>query len=92
MFTSGMVESTQEKVTISAVEPQVFGMLVNYAYTSEVSLSAANVQVNFDHYKPYALSTMSTTLVFNKELFLFGLGPARSIRPVGFQGCSRGLL
>ena len=92
MFTSDMVESTQEKVTISAVEPQVFGMLVNYAYTSEVSISAANVQVNYYHCKPYALSRMSATLVFNKKMFLFGLGPARSIKPVGFQGCSRGLL
>ena len=70
MFTSDMVESTQEKVTISAVEPQVFGMLVNYAYTSEVSLSAANVQVNYYHCKRYALSTMSTnstTLELNKD-------------------------
>ena len=45
MFTSGMKESTHERVTISGVEPETIGLLVSYAYTSKVSISAANVQV-----------------------------------------------
>ena len=47
MFTSSMRESTQEKVTISGVEPEMIGLLVNYAYTSKVSFSSANVQVMY---------------------------------------------
>ena len=46
MFTSGMVESTQERVTITGVEPQMIELLVNYAYTSKVSITTDNVQVS----------------------------------------------
>ena len=53
MFTSDMVESTQERVTIKGVEPRMIGLLVNYAYTSKVSFSSANVQVM--HYQELGL-------------------------------------
>lgn len=45
MFSTEMMESRQERVEIYGVETQIFGMLVSYAYTSEVLISKANVQV-----------------------------------------------
>ncbi|XP_017277332.1 kelch-like protein 20 [Kryptolebias marmoratus] len=44
MFSAEMLESKQERVAINGVEPQMIGMLVSYAYTSEVYISKANVQ------------------------------------------------
>nr|XP_057905708.1 kelch-like protein 20 [Doryrhamphus excisus] len=44
MFTTDLKESKQERVAINGVEPQMIGMLVSYAYTSEVYISKANVQ------------------------------------------------
>ncbi|KAM9843414.1 kelch-like protein 24 isoform 2-T3 [Aulostomus maculatus] len=44
MFTTDLMESKQERVAINGVEPQMIGMLVSYAYTSEVYISKANVQ------------------------------------------------
>ncbi|XP_056263451.1 kelch-like protein 2 isoform X2 [Pseudoliparis swirei] len=44
MFSTNLIESKQERVAINGVEPQMFGMLVSYAYTSEVYISNANVQ------------------------------------------------
>ncbi|XP_051905488.1 kelch-like protein diablo isoform X2 [Hippocampus zosterae] len=44
MFTTDLKESKQERVAINGVEPQMVGMLVSYAYTSEVYISKANVQ------------------------------------------------
>lgn len=46
MFTTDLMESKQERVAINGVEPQMIGMLVSYAYTSEVYISKANVQVH----------------------------------------------
>lgn len=46
MFSTDLIESKQERVAINGVEPQMIGMLVSYAYTSEVYISKANVQVN----------------------------------------------
>ncbi|XP_029914324.1 kelch-like protein 20 [Myripristis murdjan] len=44
MFSTDLIESRQERVAINGVEPQMIGMLVSYAYTSEVFISKANVQ------------------------------------------------
>ncbi|XP_076020753.1 kelch-like protein 24 [Genypterus blacodes] len=44
MFTTDLLESKQERVAINGVGPQMVGMLVSYAYTSEVFISKANVQ------------------------------------------------
>ncbi|TNN85481.1 Kelch-like protein 20 [Liparis tanakae] len=44
MFSTNLIESKQERVAINGVEPQMIGMLVSYAYTSEVYISKANVQ------------------------------------------------
>ncbi|KAF7666387.1 hypothetical protein LDENG_00107720 [Lucifuga dentata] len=44
MFSTDLMESKQERVAINGVEPQMIGMLVSYAYTSEVFISKANVQ------------------------------------------------
>lgn len=46
MFSADLIESKQERVAINGVEPQMIGMLVSYAYTSEVYISKANVQVS----------------------------------------------
>lgn len=45
MFSTDLIESKSERVAINGVEPQMIGMLVSYAYTSEVYISKANVQV-----------------------------------------------
>ena len=45
MFTVEWMESRQMRVDIHGVEPQVLEMLVGYAYSSKVVISAANVQV-----------------------------------------------
>lgn len=50
MFTADLKESKQERVAINGVEPQMVGMLVSYAYTSEVYISKANVQVGCDNF------------------------------------------
>lgn len=52
MFSTDLIESKQERVAINGVEPQMIGMLVSYAYTSEVYISKANVQVK---YQPFCL-------------------------------------
>lgn len=44
MFSTDLIESKSERVAINGVEPQMIGMLVSYAYTSEVYISKANVQ------------------------------------------------
>ncbi|XP_061605996.1 kelch-like protein diablo [Phyllopteryx taeniolatus] len=44
MFTTDLKEAKQERVAINGLEPQMVGMLVSYAYTSEVYISKANVQ------------------------------------------------
>lgn len=49
MFSTDLIESKQERVAINGVEPQMVGMLVSYAYTSEVYISKANVQVKYSH-------------------------------------------
>lgn len=45
MFSTDLMESRQERVAINGVESQMIGMLVSYAYTAEVVISKANVQV-----------------------------------------------
>ncbi|XP_057616690.1 kelch repeat and BTB domain-containing protein 7-like [Chionomys nivalis] len=44
MFSSGMCESQQAKVTIYDVDAESFEVLVNYCYTGRLSLTEANVQ------------------------------------------------
>ena len=48
------MESQQIRVAINGVEPQMMDMMVNYAYTSKVLISTANVQVTFYQHKPYS--------------------------------------
>lgn len=52
MFSTDLIESKSERVAINGVEPQMIGMLVSYAYTSEVYISKANVQVWVSIYHP----------------------------------------
>ena len=52
MFTTDLMESKQERVVIKLLEPQMIGVLVNYAYTSKVVISTANVQVIYYHCTP----------------------------------------
>lgn len=56
MFSTDLIESKQERVAINGVEPQMIGMLVSYAYTSEVYITKANVQVKCH---PFVLSAFS---------------------------------
>lgn len=58
MFSTDLIESKQERVAINGVEPQMIGMLVSYAYTSEVYISKANVQV-----RPLSSFHMSSLLI-----------------------------
>ncbi|XP_048847325.1 kelch-like protein 17 isoform X3 [Brienomyrus brachyistius] len=44
MFSTDLMESRQDRVAINGVEPQMIGMLVDYAYTAQVVISRANVQ------------------------------------------------
>ncbi|XP_077475924.1 kelch-like protein 24 isoform X1 [Stigmatopora argus] len=44
MFKTNLKESKQGRVAINGAEPQMIGMLVSYAYTSEVYITKANVQ------------------------------------------------
>ena len=39
MFTSGMRESTEERVTISGVEAHILALLVKCAYTGDVTIT-----------------------------------------------------
>ena len=45
MFTAGMMESREHRVNINEVEAEEFGLLLDFAYTSTVEISTANVQV-----------------------------------------------
>ncbi|KAM6300860.1 LOW QUALITY PROTEIN: kelch repeat and BTB domain-containing protein 8 [Aegotheles albertisi] len=47
MFTSGLTESTQKEVRIVGVEAESMHLVLNYAYTSRVMLTEANVQALF---------------------------------------------
>ncbi|XP_043933897.1 kelch repeat and BTB domain-containing protein 8 [Protopterus annectens] len=47
MFTSGLTESTQKEVRIVGVEEESMHLVLNYAYTSRVILTEANVQALF---------------------------------------------
>ena len=47
MFTSGLTESTQKEVRIVGVEAESMDLVLNYAYTSRVVLTEANVQALF---------------------------------------------
>ena len=47
MFTSGLTESTQKEVRIIGVEAESMDLVLNYAYTSRVVLTGANVQALF---------------------------------------------
>ncbi|XP_072328403.1 kelch repeat and BTB domain-containing protein 8 isoform X2 [Scyliorhinus torazame] len=47
MFTSGLTESTQKKVRIVGVEDDAMRLVLDYAYTSRVSLTEVNVQALF---------------------------------------------
>ncbi|XP_053576665.1 kelch repeat and BTB domain-containing protein 8 [Bombina bombina] len=47
MFTSGLTESTQEVVKLVGIEAESMQLVLNYAYTSRVQLTEANVQALF---------------------------------------------
>lgn len=47
MFTSGLTESTQKEVRIVGVEAESMHLVLNYAYTSKITLTEANVQALF---------------------------------------------
>ncbi|XP_075430388.1 kelch repeat and BTB domain-containing protein 8 isoform X1 [Ascaphus truei] len=47
MFTSGLTESTQKEVRIVGIEAESMQLVLNYAYTSRVQLTEANVQALF---------------------------------------------
>ncbi|XP_041130746.1 kelch repeat and BTB domain-containing protein 8-like [Polyodon spathula] len=47
MFTSGLTESTQKEVRIVGVEAESMHLVLDYAYTSKVTLSETNVQALF---------------------------------------------
>lgn len=70
MFSTDLIESKQERVAINGVEPQMIGMLVSYAYTSEVYITKANVQVMC---RPFVLFLFSEEgergSAFTKNLF-----------------------
>lgn len=85
MFSTDLIESKQERVAINGVEPQMIGMLVSYAYTSEVYISKANVQVRH-------LVVFLPILKRAKTCFICATGPSGSSQPVGRDGGTRGLL
>ena len=67
MFTTGMMESREHRVDISEVEPEAFGSLLNFAYTSTVEISPANVQVFIINYKlclHFDLPVLNTYFVY----------------------------
>ncbi|MBN3323398.1 KBTB8 protein, partial [Atractosteus spatula] len=47
MFTSGLTESTQRKIKILGIESESMHLVLEYAYTSKVTLSESNVQALF---------------------------------------------
>ncbi|XP_018116976.1 kelch repeat and BTB domain-containing protein 8 isoform X1 [Xenopus laevis] len=47
MFTSGLTESTQKEVRLFGIEAESMQLVLNYAYTSRVQLTEANVQALF---------------------------------------------
>lgn len=47
MFTSGLTESSQREVRIVGVESESMQLVLDYAYTSRVTLSESNVQALF---------------------------------------------
>ncbi|XP_014243355.1 kelch-like protein 12 isoform X2 [Cimex lectularius] len=44
MFLSHLVESRQNVVTLLGVEPEMVGLLLDYAYTSQIMITGTNVQ------------------------------------------------
>lgn len=90
MFSTDLIESKQERVAINGVEPQMIGMLVSYAYTSEVYISKANVQVKPLSY-PAPFPPLSIHLR-GENLIWCDAGPARCSQSAGRDGRQRGLL
>lgn len=45
MFLSSLAESQQEHITLSGVEANMVALLLDYAYTSSITITQANVQV-----------------------------------------------
>lgn len=45
MFLSNLAESQQEHITLSGVESSMVALLLDYAYTSTITITEANVQV-----------------------------------------------
>ena len=88
MFSIDLIESKQERVAINGVEPQMVGMLVSYAYTSEVYISKANVQVK-SLISPFFLHHQLTGSKNQSESCLGAAGSSQLAR---CHGCPRGLL
>ena len=59
MFTAGMMESREHRVNINEVEAEEFGLLLDFAYTSTVEISTANVQVFIIFIKHSVIINMS---------------------------------
>lgn len=45
MFLSSLAESQQEHITLSGVEANMVSLLLDYAYTSSITITQTNVQV-----------------------------------------------
>ena len=48
MFTTGMLESRQERVDLHGVEPHIMDLLLTYAYTSVVHVPKEHLQVKYE--------------------------------------------
>ncbi|KAM8930782.1 kelch repeat and BTB domain-containing protein 8 [Pelodytes ibericus] len=58
MFTSGLTESTQKEVRLLGVDPESMQLILNYAYTSSVVLTEANVQSLFSAASLFQISCL----------------------------------
>lgn len=91
MFSTDLMESKQDRVAINGVEPHMIGMLVQYAYTSDVFISKANVQVNPDNVWLSLTSRGSCVCVCTLSVS-GAAGPAGSRQPAGREGRTRRVL
>ncbi|XP_068107871.1 kelch repeat and BTB domain-containing protein 8 isoform X2 [Hyperolius riggenbachi] len=58
MFTSGLTESTKKEVRIMGIEAESMQLVLNYAYTSRVQLTEANVQALFTASSIFQIPTL----------------------------------
>ena len=78
MFLSNLAESQQEHITLSGVDANMVGLLIDYAYTSFIMITENNVQVikklsiHLLHFS-YQLGLLFLTVGINNVEFNFGL-------------------